>query len=224
MTIPQILYETILWVEGFTAITAIIYFNREKHHYWKYFCLYLVLIFLCEVFGKYSPRFIEYDSSKFYNYFVIPLEFIFFYWLYAAKSFGKPKLFYILSLTYLLSFIPNELFFNTRKEIFSLNYTLGCLILMGLVIMEYYKQVNSSEILNFSRNRMFYINLGVTLFYIGTMPFWTFFIQIKQYKEIRDIYYSYFQMSLIVMYILFSVSLIWGKHKDKYPESFLRSS
>jgi hypothetical protein len=85
---------------------------------------------------------------------------------------------------------------------------------MILVIMEYYHQVNSSEIVNFSRNRMFYINLGVTLFYIGTMPFWTFHAQIRQYKEIWDIYYSYFQISLIIMYILFSISLIRGKHKQ----------
>lgn len=207
MTVPQILYETILWVEGATAIIAAIYYKREKKYYWKYFLLYLIFIFFCELFGKYGNHIIKYNSSRFFNYFVIPLEFIFFFWLYAAKSFGKPKLFYILTLIYLLSFIPNELFFNTKK-IFSFNYTLGCLILMVLVIMEYYKQVNSSEILNFSRNRMFYINLGVTLFYIGTMPFWTFFIQLRQYKEIWDIYYSYFLASLIVMYVLFSISLI----------------
>jgi len=217
MTIPQLLYESILWVEGATALIALLCYHREKQQYWKYFCLYLIIIFLCEVFGKYSPRFIEYDSPKFYNYFVIPLEFIFFYWLYAAKAFGRPRLFYIVTFIYLLSFIPNEIFLDTNKEIFSINYTLGCLILMILVIMEYYNQVNSSEIVNFSKNRMFYINLGVTLFYIGTLPFWTFFAQIKQYKEIWNIYYSYFQISLIIMYILFSISLIKGKQEPKYP-------
>jgi hypothetical protein len=56
MTIPQILYETILWVEGATALIALFYYHREKEQHWKYFCLYLIIIFLCEVFGKYSPR------------------------------------------------------------------------------------------------------------------------------------------------------------------------
>lgn len=85
---------------------------------------------------------------------------------------------------------------------------------MVLVIMEYYKQINSSEILNFSRNKMFYINLGVTLFYIGTLPFWTFFNLIKEYSELHYIYFTYFLMSGIIMYLLFSISFIWGKQNS----------
>ncbi|WP_326982094.1 hypothetical protein VUJ46_18055 [Chryseobacterium sp. MYb264] len=212
MNLPQILYDIITWVEGFTALIALIYYPKVKNQYWKYFSIYLIIIFLCEVFGKWGNLLIEYDRPKFFNYFVIPLEYIFFYWLYAAKSFKKPKLFYGLTLAYLLTFIPNELFFNKNNLIFSFNYTFGGLILMGLVIYEFHKQVNSKEILHFSRSKMFFINIGVTLFYIGTMPFWTFHPIISEYKDIWNIYYSYFQLSLIVMYVLFSISIIRGKN------------
>ncbi|MFC3160594.1 hypothetical protein SAMN05443633_10281 [Chryseobacterium arachidis] len=207
----KVLQESLIWIEGLTAIISLIYYYRVKDQYWRYFSYYLILIFLCEVFGKWGHHLIDYDKPTFFNYFVIPLEFIFLYWLYAAKSFGKQKLFYTLSALYLLSYIPNELFFNMKKIIFSFNYTFGCLILMVLVVMEYYKQVNSSEILNFSKNRMFYINLGVTLFYIGTLPFWTFFSLLNEYKELFNIYFNYFLISGIMMYLLFSTSIIWGK-------------
>lgn len=210
----KILQDSLIWTEGLAAVISLIYYNRGKDKYWKYFSFYLILMFLCEAIGKWGHLFIKYEKPKFFNYFVIPIEFLFFYWLYAAKSLGRPKLFYGLSLLYLLSFLPSESFFTTKKIIFSFNYTFGCLILMVLVIMEYYKQINSSEILNFSRNKMFYINLGVTLFYIGTLPFWTFFSLLNEYKELWNMYFNYFLISGIIMYLLFSISFIWGKQSS----------
>lgn len=207
-------YEFMFWSEGIAALISILNYNRIKNQYWKYFVFYLIFIFLCESVGKWGDNFIDYNKALFYNYLVIPVQFVFFYWLYAAKSFEKPKLFIALSLIYLLSFIPCELFSLTDKVMFSLNYTLGCLFLMILVVMEFYQQVNSSNILHFNKNPMFYINLGVTLFYIGTLPFWTFFPFIKIYREIHNIYFSYFLISGIIMYILFSVSFIWGKQSS----------
>lgn len=210
----RIVQELMFWSEGIAALISILYYNRLKNQYWKFFVFYLVFVFVSEAIGKWGDLFIEYNKQAYYNYFVIPIEFLFFYWLYAVKSFDRPKLFFILSGVYLFSFIPSELLFSTDKVMFSLNYTLGCLILMILVVMEYYKQINSSDILDFDKNRMFYINLGVTLFYIGTLPFWTFFELLKSYREIYNIYFAYFLVSAVVMYILFSISLIWGKQSS----------
>ncbi|MBB4808192.1 hypothetical protein HNP38_003533 [Chryseobacterium defluvii] len=207
----KIIAESMFWIEGLAVAVSLLYYNRIKGHYWKYFVFYLILIFLCEAFGKWGEHFIEFSKAKFYNYFVIPVQFIFFYWLYAAKSLNRVKLFSILSLLYLLSFIPSEFFFSKSKIVFSFNYTFGCLILMFLVIMEYYKQINSTDILNFNKNRMFYINLGVTLFYIGTLPFLTFYPLLREHIEIWNIYFNYFLISGTLMYILFSISFIWGK-------------
>lgn len=206
----QIMYSG----EGIAALTSIIYFNRVKKQYWKYFALYLITIFLCESAVKWGEKPLHINRVLFYNYFVMPLQFIFFYWLYAKKSLKKTKLFYTFSATHLLSYIPSLLFFPDNKIVFSFNYTFGCLFLMILVIMEYYKQVNSSEILKFSTNKMFYINLGVTLFYIGTLPFMTFMSLLWQYRNIWDLYFAYFQVSGAVMYILFAISFIWGKQSS----------
>ena len=210
----KMVYESMYIAEALAAVISLIFYKRIKDQPWKYFVFYLIFIFLCESVGKWAGYLIDYNKQAFFNYFVIPVQFIFFYWLYAAKSFRKPKLFITLSLVYLLSFIPNELMFSSDKVMLSLNYTLGCLILMILVVMEYYKQINDSEILNFDKNRMFYINLGVTLFYIGTLPFWTFLELIRPYREIFNIYFTYFLVSGILMYSLFSISFIWGKQNS----------
>ncbi|WP_257621348.1 hypothetical protein [Chryseobacterium sp. NKUCC03_KSP] len=197
--------------EGIAALASILFYKKIKDSYYKYFSLFLILIFCCELFGKYGSEYISYSKNAFYNYFVIPLEFIFLYWLYAYKSLKNKKLFWIFTAIFLLSYIPNELFFLKNKQIFSFNYTFGSLLLMFLVVMEYYKQINSDNILNFAKNRMFYINLGVTLFYIGTLPFWTFYFQLLEHKDLWDLYFNYFLISGIMMYLLFASSFIWGK-------------
>ncbi len=210
----QFLSDSFLWVEGGAALIALYYFKRLKGQYWRYFIYYLLLIFTSEIIGKWGGELISFSKTKYYNYIVIPFQFIFFYWLYAVKSFNNKRLFWVIALLYVLSFILSRLFFKESKVYFSFNYTLGCLLLMFLVIKEYYNQVNSLDILNFQANRMFYINLGVTLFYIGTLPFFTFYSLLRAYIQIWDIYFDYFLISGIVMYILFSISFIWGKQSS----------
>lgn len=209
------LSNALLWVEGLAAIISIFYyFKNAANNLWKYFVFYLGFIFMCELFGKYGENWMTFSKAQFYNYLVIPLQFLFFYWLYAVQSLKKRGLFIIFSLLYLISFIPSEFYFKGSKIIFSFNYTFGCLILMVLVLMEYYKQITSSDIINFNKNRMFYINLGVTLFYIGTLPFWTFYYLLVKYHPMWNVYYDYFLISGIVMYVLFSISFIWGKQNS----------
>jgi len=210
----KILSDSFLWVEGGTALIALLFFKGIKTQYWRFFSYYLLAVFICEAFGKWGGACFSFSKTKYYNYLVIPFQFIFFYWLYAVKSFNHKKLFWILSFLYLLSFIPSELYFKGSKIIFSFNYTFGSLILMVLVVMEYYKQITSSDIINFNRNRMFYINLGVTLFYIGTLPFWTFYYLLVNYMQIWNVYFDYFLISGIMMYLLFTISFIWGKQNS----------
>ncbi|RZJ50086.1 MAG: hypothetical protein EOO19_04010 [Chryseobacterium sp.] len=205
------LQNTMRISEGIAALASILYYKKIRETHYRYFSFFLITIFSCELLGKYGGEYISFSKNIFYNYFVIPLEFIFLYWLYAYKSLNQKKMFWLFLVLFALSYVVTEVFFFTDKQIFSFNYTFGSLLLMILVIMEYYKQVNSDNILNFAKNRMFYINLGVTLFYIGTLPFWAFYFQLFEYPEIWNLYFNYFLISGIVMYILFASSFIWGK-------------
>jgi len=212
MTNFQILLESgMFFAEGIAAFIALVFFNKAKSTHYIYFCTFLIFIFACEMFGKFGDNFITYKKKYFFNYLVIPLEFIFFYWLYAYKSLKNKKIFYAITALFVLSYIPHELYYVNSKHVFSFNYTFGSFLLMFLVVLEYYKQINSENILHFIENKMFYINLGVTLFYIGTLPFWTFYFQIFEYKKIWNMYLIYFRITGITMYLLFASSFIWGK-------------
>ena len=64
------------------------------------------------------------------------------------------------------------------------------------------------------RNKMFYINIGIMLFYVGTLPFFGLYNLIVKEPEIWNIYYLYFLLSNCLMYLLFTASFIWGKPKS----------
>ena len=79
--------------------------------------------------------------------------------------------------------------------------------------MEFFKQIKNDDILEFSKNKMFYINIGLVLFYVGTLPFFGLYKLLIKEIEIWNGYYLYFMVSNCIMYLLFAASFIWGKVK-----------
>ena len=141
------------------------------------------------------------------------MHFSFFDWLYAIKSLKKISLFWSFTIIYFLSFIPIELYFSKLKVVYSFNIVIGTILLMVLIFMEFFKQIKNDDILEFSKNKMFYINIGLVLFYVGTLPFFGLYKLLIKEIEIWNGYYLYFMVSNCIMYLLFAASFIWGKVK-----------
>lgn len=212
--LQTVLYNCINWSEGLSAIVSLVYFNKLKNTYWKWFVIYLLFINLLELFSRFGLEFFPNLRKYYYDFFVIPLEFIFFFWLYAKKSLELPKLFWFSCVAYIFFFVLH--FFNLYeiRYVSSMSYTVGVFLLAIMIYLEFIKQIKSDEILNFKTNKMFYINIAIMLFYIGTLPFFAFDKYLfENTKEIWSNYYTFFLLSVNVMYILFTASFIWGKPK-----------
>lgn len=201
-------------LEIVSCLTGIVYYNSVKKNYWKWFVLYLVLIGLFDFLIAKEILVLPLKKQIIYAFIIFPLQFIFFYWLYAYQSLKKNKLFWLFLTLYLLSFIPIEFYFSQLKVVYSFNYTIGSFLLMILVFLEFRKQIKNDDILEFKSNKMFYINIGVMLFYVGTLPFFGLYNLIVKEPEIWNIYYLYFLLSNCLMYLLFTASFIWGKPKS----------
>ncbi len=210
---PPFLIDLLHFCEFIAAVISLIYYKSVKNTYWKWFVIYMTFIFICELFGIQIFNEIGLNEDILFSYFTIPIEFLFFIWLYAFKSLKIKKLFIVSTMFYLLSFIPE---FSLEKGKFffdSFNYMVGALILLILVSLEFLKQIKNENILMFMQNKMFYINIGVILFYIGNMPFFGLYYLILKEPQIWNSYYIYFLISNCIMYLLFAASFIWGKPK-----------
>ena len=213
ITRPELL-KLLLFLEFISSFVALIYYNRIKKTYWKWFVLYLVVLFLSDYFIDYIVKVVCLKKQQFYAFVNIPLQFLFFYWLYAYKSLKRKELFWVFFLLYVLSFVPVELYFAKLKVVYSFNYIIGSFLLMILVFLEFRKQIKNDDILEFKQNKMFYINVGIMLFYVGTLPFFGLYNLLLKEPEIWNIYYLYFLLSNCLMYLLFTASFIWGKPKS----------
>jgi hypothetical protein len=95
-----------------------------------------------------------------------------------------------------------------------MSYTIGAFLLAIMVYLEFVKQIKSDEILNFKQNKMFYINIGVLLFYVGTLPFFAFDKYLyHNLNSLWSLYKTFFLFACSSMYLLFIASFIWGKPK-----------
>ena len=212
--IKSVLFECILFSEIICAILGVFYFKKLKNTYWKWFVIYLVFIAFAEIFSMFGLQNLTKFRRYYYDFFVIPIEFIFFYWLYAKKSLQNEKLFKISISVYLVFFFLHLFILDEIRKVSSMSYTVGVLFLAIMVYLEFMKQIKSDEILDFKSNKMFYINIGVLLFYVGTLPFFAFDkLLYEKVNNVWNLYYLFFLFSVNVMYLLFAASFIWGKPK-----------
>jgi len=207
----KILSETLIWVQFSTALVALFHFLALKKSYWKWFIVYCCAIFLMEAFAKWGLKYYPSYISTYYDFFVIPIEFIFFYWLYAVKSLNRQKLFWIITGLFCISFLPYFTIIHKPGMMLSLSYTVGTVLLMFLVILEIFKQIKSEKILLFHTNYMFYINIGIMLLYVGTLPFFSFYNLLLNESNLWSNYYTFFLIANHLMYLLFTAAFIWGK-------------
>lgn len=205
-------------LELVACITGFIYWNKIKGSFWKWFPFYLAIICAVEITGDVLNYNQTYEiKNVIYNNFSIPLEFLFFYWLYYKYASGKRrKLLVVLCITvYVISFVLDQLYFrNTNFYFNSFSYCIGNMVLLVAIISFFIQFSTSNEIIHFKRSMIFWVSLGALIFYLGSLPFYGLYnLLYKKYFEVF-VFYSYIMyVCNWIMYSLFTVAFIWGKPK-----------
>lgn len=211
---------TLLCLEGIAACVGLYFSSKYPSKTNKPFAYYLISIFLLEV----STRILVinnlmHTASNLIEYAAIPLEFVFLYWfiIQLSQYTEKAKIFLMASLTYLMSFII-ETFFKATFEFLNISYTVGNLFLLILVLKCMYDFMNSNDILKFLYSPIFYICIGLLLFYLGTFPFYA--IKNVLWAEFKTIGLKYWYTAMAlncIMYCMFTISFLCHKQKSISP-------
>lgn len=207
-------------LELVSCITGFLYWNKIKHSYWKWFPVYLAVILLSEIIGEYLSHIETYVhySITLYRYFVIPFEFVFFYWIFYRyfNTNGKSKWPFYAAAIYLICLFIDLLYIEGKMKLLfdSFSYTVGNILLLILILMFFIKFIKSDELLKYSSSNMFWVCLGLLVFFLGSLPFYG--LRTTLYRQYRDFYYVYWYIQFglnYLMYIFFAISFIWGKPK-----------
>ncbi len=201
------------------CVTGFIYWKKIKHSYWKWFPIYLAIILITELTGKYILV-VLHDrklNANIYRFFGIPIQFLFFFWLFKQnlKPYKEKRWPLYGAAIYIISWVVDFVYISKMKFGFqSFSYTMGNIILLVLLILFFVKFINSDEILEYKSSMMFWVCVGLLIFYLGTFPFYGLRNTLLQnYRGVYDVYWYINFILDYLMYILFAIAFIWGKPK-----------
>jgi hypothetical protein len=198
-------------------ITGIIYWKKVRHTHWKWFVVYLGFIFILDSTGGFMFMVLKQNNAWLYKWLIMPVSFLFFFWLY-WKTFThrKEKNWSVAaSVIYGLSFIADTVWLSKIKFVYSsFSYCTGNLLLLILIILFFLKFIGSDEILQYKRNMMFWVCIGLLVYYMISLPYFGLWNTLRTDYKLLFRRYWIVQMVLdYLMYIFFTTSFIWGRPK-----------
>ncbi len=200
--------------EALPLLVSLFYLNKVRDNHFKWFAFYLLYIFIADLFGEFM-NIMQIHNQWFYACLVIPVEFAFFFWLFYKASMTKTekRLPIIFLGIYSMSLIFDFLYFAKHLfPFYSFSYSIGNLLLLILIISFFIQLTNSDLILTYRNNMMFWISIGLLIFYLGSLPYYGLFNEFAfKYVRLNIIYNKVSKILDCTMYLMFAFSFIWGK-------------
>lgn len=203
--------------EALAVGASLMYWKKLRHSYWRFFAFYLATIFLAEVTGEftgYQLHWVRFNIAL-YRYFVIPLEFLFFFWLF-WKYFGRSlrrwwafaaAFLYLICLAVDLAWLG-----GLETAFFSFSYMAGNMSLLVLVILFLSDFIRSDEILNYRSSMMFWVSAGLLVFFMLSLPLYGLWNTLAyRHPGLFNRYWIATMVFNYIMYLLFALSFVWGK-------------
>jgi hypothetical protein len=204
--------------EATASIIGFIHWKKIKNTHWKFFPVYLALILVAELVGRWLALQALYSINlSLYNYFVIPLEILFFVGLFYKEINPRQRWLPISAgCIYIGCWLADMLVIPKGPYIWigSFSYTVGIVMLLVLIMVSLYKFATSNAIVFIKTNMMFWVCMGLFVFYAFSLPFYGMGNYL--YHHHKSVYTGYFNVIYFlnyIMYALFTIAFIWGKPK-----------
>lgn len=206
--------------ELFAFLSGVYYYQKVKNSYWKWFVFYLGFIVAGEIAGLSTLYYFNNGSLSrdIYNFVIIPCEFLFFIWLF-WRYMKKERKFtiwpLIAAVLYAVSWIVNTFFLpDLTIWFFEVSYLTGVVVILVLVMLFFIRFVNADEVTAYKNNILFWVSLGLLVFYLVTSPY--FALRTMLYRSNKELFWVYYYVQFAAnyfMYIIFAFSFKWAKQQ-----------
>lgn len=200
----------LILAEAAAAIAGLITWSKWRGTYLKWVPLYLALIVFMELSERLLRNFGEVPAASMIFKVSVVTEILFIHWFF-YKTLSK-KIIIAGACIYLLGFLLEHFLIQDHAYYFqSLSYTIGNLFILVYLLMFFIELVKSERILVFKKLTVFWISLGMLVFYLGTFPFYGLYNELAKDLNIF-VPLAWISTSLnYSMYLLFTIAFIWGK-------------
>jgi len=177
-----------------------------------YFVPYLLMTVCAEFLGRYfGLKHLYTLNANVYNTTTV-IEFLFFYWLFftAVRKPVFKKVMLVLSGVYLLSAIINIAFVQGFDQWASYTMLIGTIIIILFVFLFFYDAFDNKEPINLIKEPMFWISMGIFLFYLGDFTFNLMYPYLHRNNLHREqrLFHIINNNLIVFEYLCFSVALI----------------
>ncbi|WP_111881211.1 hypothetical protein [Aequorivita sp. CIP111184] len=214
-TVLKILENTYLALYVIVFLVAIIRFPLYKNTPLKY----LPIIFFFTIATEYGGYFTKYDylviNQVIFNIYYL-IHFLFFFYVFMEIIDDKrfKKYIKIGIGIFLIIFLSDLIFTNIYENSFARTYIAGAGILVLCIILYYINILQSSLVLVIKNDLLFWVSVGLFLFYIGYIPIKiikTWFYKPDNFFELLIL----IQSSLVtIMYLFFLTGFLWMKKRS----------
>lgn len=209
-------------VVSIATFCGFLYYKKFKGSKYTYFLFYLLFTFAIElVYNVVRVVYLKTDEVIFntsisYNFYLIS-SFIFLFVFYRSISKNKKnrKLFNVFIGVFTLFIIINYLIFHNgfRLGINIHNLIVGSILLLITLILFLIEIINNKEVIfNIHRSIIFWISIGLLLFYVGVIPI----MITRKYLNFNEIYMSILNLLNGIMYGSFVIGFIVSNPKYNY--------
>ncbi len=208
-----IIVNLLLLAEFTAAVTGFIYWKKVKDTPWKYFPFYLALISVSEIVSRILILNKIYILQKYFIFFLIPLEFIFFYYMLGVHIQNKlwKKIITAGGVVFLIFVYAEAITGSTVFWIHPISYTFGNLLLIIFIFAYLIGYIKDTDVPNLKYNNMFWVCLGLLIFYIGSFPYYGLVQYLEATSVFRNRYWFVQNILNCMMYVSFSLSFIFWK-------------
>ncbi len=217
----SLIKDSVKFSELIAAITGTIYFYKYKHTYLKYFLYLLWYITFTEFLGWYIIEkevliYIDVNGIKYNQWLYNILDtvsFILYYYIFYKAIISEKFKFWIKTFTilYIVFSIVNWIFIqNFLTEYQSYLFIIGSIFLITSILFYFIELLKSEKILVFHKNLLFWISIGILMYYTGHIPFAAQYNGYALIQGIHELFLIVYILA-IIMYSCFTIGFIWSK-------------
>jgi hypothetical protein len=203
------LWGLIKYFELITVVVGTLYYKKYSTTYLKYFLYLMWFVVLVEFsISVLKNNDIIVRNNFIYNV-ISSLQYIYFFTLY-ARTIKYKKWVHFFLIIYIVAIAVNFLWFQkltTTSTFHSFTFSLGAILLIVTIGLFFIEILNSEKVLYFTRYLMFWISIGLFVFYTGVIPL---FVTIRFLPTLlrSDSFLTIFFTLNLVMYSCFTIGFI----------------
>lgn len=216
----MIVMRVISFIATFSVLIPLIAglykFNKGSHLSFI-LCGYVLVSFMVDAGGYITAE--NYINNNWMSHVFVPLEYLFFSSVYYTAFRSKLiKKGIFASFWLFLGFCVLNVFLWEPLDSFNANArVLESILLISLVLLYFYRKLNSKEEINFIRKPLFLLSAAILIYFAGTVVLFSFLDALMQESmQLARIFLSLMKVLLIMLNVVIAIVLLQDKRSKAW--------